>query len=447
MQNETQDRIRQDDGVANGTGNNASNGNSNPTAVNADTLLSLANADGASALPTAIDLVCFSHLRWGFVYQRPQHLLSRWAKERRVFFIEEPVAGEGAPRLQIIHDSASGVRIVVPIIPHGLTSEATDALLEKLLRTLFDDDAVTDFIAWYYTPMALGFTHGLEPLATVYDCMDELSAFKGAPPALIEREAELFKRADLVFTGGVSLYEAKRDKHPSVHAFPSSVDHEHFMQARRELAEPEDQGSIPHPRIGFFGVIDERMDIDLVRGVAEARPDWHLVLIGPVVKIDPASLPQRDNIHYIGGRDYADLPSYNAGWDIAMMPFARNESTRFISPTKTPEYLAAGRPVISTSIADVVRPYGERGLVSIADAPREFIDAAEKILGDKDRENWLHEVDAFLSGTSWNDTWSRMRALVATVARARRDSASAQMGTQFTHAGNTAIAHRSLQGE
>ncbi len=205
--------------------------------------------------------------------------------------------------------------------------------------------------------MAIAFTRHLQPQAVVYDCMDELSAFQGASPTLKNYEAELFSRADLVFTGGQSLYESKVNQHPNVYAFPSSVDVPHFGQARN-LQEPADQAHIPHPRLGFFGVIDERMDIELLAGIAEARPDWHLVIIGPVVKIDPATLPQHENIHYLGGRDYKQLPAYLAGWDLAMLPFARNESTRFISPTKTPEYLAAGRPVVSTSIRDVVRPYG-----------------------------------------------------------------------------------------
>src|SRR4051794_1186902 len=208
--------------------------------------------------------------------------------------------------------------------------------------------------------MALAFTYHLRPLGVVYDCMDELSAFAGAPASLRARERELLTRADVVFTGGQSLYEAKRGAHPNVHAFPSSVDVNHFAAARRRHDDPPDQQAIPRPRIGFFGVVDERMDMALLSGVAERRPDWHLVLLGPVVKIDPAVLPERANVHHLGPKPYAELPQYIASWDVAMLPFARNEATRFISPTKTPEYLAAGRPVVSTSIRDVVRPYGEQ---------------------------------------------------------------------------------------
>jgi UDP-galactopyranose mutase len=270
--------------------------------------------------------------------------------------------------------------------------------------------------------MALPFTGQLEPLAVVYDCMDELSAFDRAPLAMRQREAELLASADLVFTGGQSLYEAKRVLHRHVHAFPSSVDTAHFLHARRPLADPPDQAAIPGPRLGFYGVLDERLDLALLSAIADARPDWHLVLVGPVAtpKFDPALLPVRDNIHYLGSKPYAELPAYLAGWDVAIMPFARNASTRFISPTKTLEYLAGGKHVVSTSIRDVVSPYGEQGLVSIADTPADFIQAARLAMDDHDPLR-LCRIDAFLSRTSWNATWARMRTLIDDLAAERLD--------------------------
>jgi UDP-galactopyranose mutase len=196
-----------------------------------------------------------------------------------------------------------------------------------------------------------------------------------------------------------------------VHAFPSSVDVAHFASARKSQDDPDDQAGIPHPRLGFFGVIDERLDIDLLGAVAQLRPDWHLILIGPVAKIDPASLPLAANIHYLGAKKYEELPSYLAGWDVALLPFARNEATRFISPTKTPEYLAAGKPVVSTSIRDVVRPYGVKGLARIADTPDAFVAAIEAALAEDSSER-LRDVDAFLTQMSWDGTWTRMYRLV-----------------------------------
>lgn len=354
------------------------------------------------------DLVCFSHLRWNFVFQRPQHLMTRCARERRVFFVEEPVFRAGIePRLQIDHSAP--VTVVVPELPEG-TPDA-DAVQRRLIDGLIAAEAITEYILWYYTPMALGFSDHLSPIGIVYDCMDELSAFKNAPAVLRDREAALMGRAGLVLTGGRSLFEAKRHLHSNIHPFPSSVDAAHFAQARHLEDDPADQADIPHPRLGFFGVIDERMDLALIDGVATARPDWHLVLLGPVVKIDPASLPRRPNIHYLGAKSYAELPRYLAGWDVALLPFARNEATRFISPTKTPEYLAAGKPVVSTSIKDVVRPYGQHGLVRVADDPPSFVRACTAAMAE-DATRRITRGDAFLRQTSWDGTWNRIRRLM-----------------------------------
>ena len=367
------------------------------------------------------DLLCLSHLRWGFVWQRPQHLLSRCAQERRVFFFEEPVDNEATHLVTRREDC--GVVVVEPHLPDGVPVERRDALQKRLLDELLERERIDDYVLWFYTPLAAGFTHHLQPRAVVYDNMDELSAFAGAPPELAEREAQLLARADLVFTGGYSLYEAKRGRHPNVHPFPSSVDSAHFALARQRQEEPADQAAIPHPRLGFFGVIDERMDLGLVAGVADMRPDWQLVLLGPVTKIDAASLPRRPNVHYLGMKSYEELPQYLAGWQVALLPFARSEATRYISPTKTPEYLAAGKPVVSTSIADVIRPYGDARLVRIADEPEAFTEACQQAM-DEDRDERLRRVDAFLTESSWDYTWADMRELVGdTIAkRGKRDT-------------------------
>jgi UDP-galactopyranose mutase len=304
-----------------------------------------------------------------------------------------------------------------------------------LLDDLLSECQIKDYVLWYYTPMARSFTRHLQPTAIVFDCMDELSLFKHAPKELVENEAELMQKADVVFTGGQSLYEAKKDRHPNIHAFPSSIDYLHFAQARRiakSKHEPEDQRDIPHPRMGFYGVIDERFDIELMRGMAEARPDWSFVLIGPTAKIDPNDLPKNNNIYHLGPKSYQELPVYLAGWDVAMMPFAKNDSTKFISPTKTPEFLAAGKPVVSTSIQDVVRPYGELGLVKIADEVATFIKAAAECGMDERAlpDNWLETVDQFLSKNSWDRTWSRMEQLITTAVMARRATRNAPSAQQ-----------------
>ena len=354
------------------------------------------------------DVVCLSHLRWDFVYQRPQHLLSRFARHSRLFFVEEPIFEDCQEAWLDISGREKNVQVVIPHIPHGLNPEQIEETQKELLNQLFEEKKLERYLFWYYTPMSLGFTSHFSPVLTIYDCMDELSAFKFAPQQLKEREQELFKKADLVFTGGQSLYESKKQQHSQAFPFPSSIDKDHFAKALQNLPIPEDQLSIPEPRIGFCGVIDERMDIDLLAAVADAKPEWQLVMVGPVVKIDPADLPHRPNIHYLGGKSYKDLPSYLSSWSVAILPFALNESTRFISPTKTPEYLAAGKPVVSTPIQDVVRPYGEKGLVHIAGSPEEFVKALEKALAQQNDKEWKAEVEAFLSKLSWNQTWLGM---------------------------------------
>ena len=367
--------------------------------------------DSAEMSFQSYDLVCLSHLRWDFVYQRPQHLMSRFARQRRVFFVEEAIIHDEATHFAISQRDDK-LRVVVPHLNRNeVESVGYDNLMSEKINEFFSESAIKDCVLWYYTPMALAFADKLKPKTIVYDCMDELSLFKFAPPELIKNEARLFQQANVVFTGGQSLYEAKRRQHKNVRAFPSSIDVAHFKQARNVNESPSDQSAIPSPILGYIGVIDERIDIELIGEIADKRPEWQIVMIGPVVKIDDQDLPQNDNIHYLGMKDYKDLPRYIAGWDVALMPFAINDSTKFISPTKTPEYLAAGKPVISTAIQDVVRPYGEQNLVAVAGTSDEFIAAAEAALKE-DRTEKIREVDKFLMQTSWDKTFKRMSDLI-----------------------------------
>ena len=364
-----------------------------------------------SASPVADDhvLICFSHLRWNFVFQRPQHLMSRFAEARRVIYWEEPEAAlpECEPAIGVRTCAESGVIVVTPSLPETLTEDERESTLKSLLDAFLAGEQ-GPFVRWYYTPMMLPFSRSVEAACTVYDCMDELANFRFAPPQLLELERELIATADVVFTGGYSLYEAKKDRHPNIHPFPSSVDRPHFAKAR-ELQRPLDG----RPNLGFYGVIDERMDLELVAALADARPDWTISMVGPVVKIDPAELPQRPNLVYPGGKSYDELPAVLGEWDVALMPFAINESTKFISPTKTPEYLAGGRPVVSTPITDVIRHYGDFEGVFIADGPEAFIDACDRALAlSRDGDSWLEEVDAKLANLSWDTTYARMAGLV-----------------------------------
>lgn len=363
-----------------------------------------------------VTTICFSHLRWNFVFQRPQHLMSRFARSGRVIYWEEPVLVEGlpTPRLEATRCATTGVEVMVP----QLRSEDDRASDEQTLKRLLDGALAGvggTLVRWYYTPMMLPFSEHVPADCVVYDCMDELANFRNAPPELVPLERRLLDRADLVFTGGYSLYEAKRHLHSSIHPFPSSVDVAHFAAAREAGEDPADQAALPRPRFGFYGVVDERMDLDLLAAVADARPDWSIFIVGPVVKISEADLPQRANLHFLGGKHYDALPDYLRGWDVALMPFAINEATRFISPTKTPEYLAGGRPVVSTPIRDVIRHYGEVSAVRIAGDAASFVAACDEALAMSRSRDWWSEVDALLSEGSWDRTQARMAELIADV--------------------------------
>uniref|UniRef100_Q02C55 UDP-galactopyranose mutase n=1 Tax=Solibacter usitatus (strain Ellin6076) TaxID=234267 RepID=Q02C55_SOLUE len=367
-------------------------------------------------------ILTFSHLRWDFVYQRPQHLLSRLAREQNVLFIEEPVQAVSAtPHWEFLYPEP-GVMVCRPHTPSSAPGYSAEQLpyLRQLLHELIETEKLDCYICWFYTPMALPLAEGLKPEAMIFDCMDELSAFLNAPAELLEREAQLLKKADLVLTGGASLYRAKKGRNPNVHCFPSSVDAKHFAAAANGMQEAADQAALGHPRLGFFGVIDERLDVQLLGAMAEAHPEWSICMVGPVVKIDAATLPRNPNIRYFGQRTYQALPSYLKGWDVCLLPFARNRSTEFISPTKTLEYMAAGKMIVSTPITDVAAQYGD--LVYLGGTASEFIAACEQALAASReerarRQKGMREV---LATTSWDATAAAVQQLIGEVLEAAR---------------------------
>ena len=365
---------------------------------------------------SSISIITFSHLRWDSVYQRPQHLMARLARRYSIAFIEEPVldpSGTGW-EISVPAPNISVYKPHTPFAPRGFTDEQLPGL-QNLLDGLVA--SLDRYVAWLYTPMALPLAETLHADALVYDCMDELSLFLGAPPELVGRETALLQRADLVFTGGSSLFQAKRATRDDIHCFPSSVDASHFGQAAMGKAQPAiaeagDQIDLPHPRLGFFGVIDERVDLELLGYLADTHKDWEIVLVGPVVKIDPSTLPQRPNLHYLGKRSYAELPAYLTGWDVCLLPFALNDATRFISPTKTLEYMAAERPIVSTPIKDVLEPYGD--IVYIGSPPEGFCKACEEALraSVSERNQRRNRMQSVIAGTSWDETAQKMEQLL-----------------------------------
>jgi protoporphyrinogen oxidase/glycosyltransferase involved in cell wall biosynthesis len=378
-------------------------------------------------------IIVFCHLRWDFVYQRPQQLLTRLAEQYKVLFIEEPLFDAGPAHLHT-YSPAPNLTVIQPHTPVQAPGFHDDQIpvLQALLANLVPEGE--DPIVWFYTPMALPLLTQQHPLLVVYDCMDELSAFKNPPRQLIQRETALLGTADLVFTGGPSLYEAKRSRHANAHCFPSSVDAVHFEQALdRSNGHPLHQ-DIARPRLGFYGVIDERFDTGLIAAMADAHPEWQIVLVGPVVKIDAADLPQRQNIHYLGQQPYQVLPQFLAGWDVCLLPFALNESTRFISPTKVLEYMAASLPIVSTAINDVEVPYGD--IVAIGHDHAEFIRHCEAALAQTPEQTaaMATRMQAIIAATSWDATAEHMRALIARTPSdpARRAAGSSPAGAAAT---------------
>ncbi len=356
--------------------------------------------------------------------------MERFSGERQVFFFEEYIPTDHHLAYLEIHPfEGTGVKAIRARVPHWWNDQEREQALGRLLDELLSLHGVVKPILWFYTPMMYGFARHVDAAAVVYDCMDELANFKFASPRLKEMEAALIAHADVVFTGGYSLYEAKRHLHDNIHPFPSSVDVGHFLNARAGAGEPTDQKEIAGRKLGYYGVIDERLDLPLIAALAEARPHVSLIFVGPTAKITPEALPRAANIHYLGQKPYSELPAYLSGWDAALMPFALNEATRFISPTKTPEYLAGGRPVVSTAIADVIRHYGDIEGVFVAQDAERFIAACDEALTLSDSgDGWLKTVDAMLARSSWDDTFLSMQTLVGDTIRKRREGMHPKAG-------------------
>lgn len=364
------------------------------------------------------------HLRWDFVWQRPQQIFSRLAQHHHILFLEDPIEGAGRPRLQITSPQPNIVR-VVPVLPGHAGAMTVDAqnltTLGLLQQALLDDPLLqgrfSHPIQWFYSPMAARvFMDQFDAKAVVYDCMDELANFKFAPPDLGQREAELLAQADIVFTGGQQLFQAKSQHHGNTHFFGCGVDVAHFGRARlASTPTPADMADLPRPVIGYFGVIDERLDYDLIAGLADRFPSASVVMVGPLAKVNPDDLPKLPNIHWMGQRAYTDLPNIVKAFDVCIMPFALNAATEFINPTKTLEYMAAGKPIVSTAVRDVVRNFTP--IVAVAYSHDDFAAAVvEALPGEfgtsQTQLDLLAQGVDRAAGATWDATVSDMRTLM-----------------------------------
>jgi glycosyltransferase involved in cell wall biosynthesis len=375
---------------------------------------------------TISSFVVHSHLRWDFVWQRPQQLLSRMCETAPVLFVEEAIVLDDlAASHLVVTEPQPGIHRVVPhlVSRAGATQDSRDVATLSLLRELVGSDgALGDLFAtpvqWFYTPMPVPTMLGaFNELAVVYDCMDELAQFRFAPPDLVERERTLLANADVVFTGGRRLYEAKRKHHENVHFFGCGVDEKHYSRARDAVTVvPPEIAALRGPVLGYVGVIDERLDYDLIAHLATEWPEASIAMVGPVVKVDPATLPQGPNVHWFGQRQYDQLPSIVRGFDVCLMPFALNEATEFINPTKTLEYLASGRPVVSTPVPDVranFAPY-----VAIGGTPETFLTLVRDAV---ERPDPLHRARGIEHArqNGWEQIVATMVDLIEDAARTR----------------------------
>jgi glycosyltransferase involved in cell wall biosynthesis len=386
------------------------------------------------------DLVVVSHLRWSFVWQRPQQLLSRLARHHRILFVEEPVvvdeSSTSCARLQEVHPN------IVVLTPQLSSEQAGETPLwlwpgqEEITQQVNTALSALDFrnyALWFYTPIPEFLSTALRPMMLVYDVMDELSNFKFAPPELPERERSLLRRSEVVFTGGASLYDAKKQYNPNTHLFASGVDSAHYRTAcDPETTVPDWMQALPGPRAAYIGVIDERMDYDIIAAMAQARPDVQFAMCGPIVKVDPATLPQAPNLHYPGQQSYADLPRILKGCQVCLMPFARNEATRYISPTKTLEYMATFRPIVSTPINDVVRFYSD--IVYLAETPEQFAEGIGHALDEslEDRRRKQGRIEKILAEHAWDAIAENMHVLMLA-------SAGISVPVSRPHAGAAAV--------
>ncbi len=356
------------------------------------------------------DLIVFSLERWGSSFSRTSQIMSRFASHRKVYFIETPVLGVSKNPLYLLRETRDDVMVIEPYLPEETSVFEQKQALIEIVNKLIDDENIKNFTIWTDTPKSIPFFRHLEPKALIYDCLQDYSVTNP------ELEKELFNRADLVFTSGLSLYAAKRSMHPNIHHNPDCVDYRHFYQARYLNDEMEDLENIPHPRIGFAGTIDEKIDFHLIENLATLRPDWHFVLAGNIVGLDPATLPKKENIHYIPHKGYSKLPLFLAGCDCTFVPYKVNEENKFLNPSFIAESLIAARPVVATPLHDVVTVYDGQNLISLVEFPLDFINKLDYAMAmEKDSKSWLTLVDENFKGMSWNKCWVRLEALESDV--------------------------------
>ena len=377
--------------------------------------------------PHDYPIIVHSHLGWDWVWQRPQQFLSRLSQKHQVLFVEAPVAAQDLTRSEMISRTVADFPNIVVIqvkIPASRSGDQVwvDSERRRLVESALAGPLGEQFrspVQWFYDPMAVTpFAGRLGERAIVYDCMDELSLFRGAAPELVRRDRELLALADVVFAGGPKIWENKRLLNPNCFSFGCGVDCDHFGRVHDpELALPAEVAHLPRPIFGYFGVVDERIDYELLGKLADAS-SGSVVMVGPWTKVDPETFPRRENLHWLGGRPYAELPAYAKSFDVCLMPYAINEATKFINPTKALEYMATGRPIVSTPVQDVVRQFSD--IVVITRKQEEFIDACEGAAAQPPRDRIKLGL-ALAERSSWESIVRQLEQLVNNALAVKRD--------------------------
>jgi glycosyltransferase involved in cell wall biosynthesis len=389
----------------------ARSGSSLPTS---DSASPWAAADFARTAP----IIALCHLSWNWVWQRPQQFLSRLAKTHPILFVETYCSDTPTGFIRLHSpEGHPNVTVCETHLPASRWSDGRfiDRERRRLLRNTLANELAgrfDDAILWFNDPMAVtAFAGYLDESLIVYDCMDELSQFKGAPPALIEREYELLEVADVVFCGGRKMRDKRVRINPNSHFYGTGVDCRHFGSARSpSLAVDSAIAALRGPVLGYFGVVDERIDYELLAALADADPTWHVVMVGPTAKVDPAQFPRRSNLHFLGGRPYAQLPAITKGFSVCLMPFALNEATEYINPTKALEYMAAGRPVVSTALDEVKSNF--KTVARIAGSHREFIAMCRREV-DSPSQTRIERGLSLASENTWEAIVAKMERHVA----------------------------------
>ncbi len=351
-------------------------------------------------------IVCFSDISWNVKFQRPHQLFSQAKRINIIIFIEKPLLQRSGKPNHFISRVSDNILILTPVITDEDPESTIHETVEQLLTEKLKSHNTTEYICWYYSPKAINYSQKLTPKLIIFDCMDECCGYEGADTEVNESEKKLLEVTDLVFTGGRSLCNAKKLLHKNVHLFPDSIDYERFngntKQAKKNIIKK------PAAKIGYFGVIDERLDLNLLDKIAANKPKWKFEIAGPIVENMHGKLPERKNITFTGDIRDEEIPSIIGEWDAAILPYSKNNSTENTAPSRLLVYFAANKNIVSTSINDIVHYFGENGMVRIADEPDDFVKALEAAIKYKPEAEWQKKVDSIIRKTTWEKTWNGM---------------------------------------